>query len=306
MKTALLIDGNGLIHRAYHALPPFKTKEGVQTNAVYGFATMLYKTIKDFHPSHMAVFFDTKAPTFRKKMFEQYQAQRPEVDEQLKGQFSLVKEFLRQAHISYFEKDGYEADDLIGTAAQKLKNKNFRVLILSGDKDMVQLVDEKTYFIALKKGLSSVKIYDQEEAEKEFKVRPQKMVDLKSLMGDPSDNYKGVTGVGPKTAANLINKYGSIENIYQKIDQVKNKKIRQSLIKDKENALLAKKLAKIVQDVDFDFKAADSKFEGFAEDLKDYFKKLEFKSLIKRYFEKNKKNSSQKRKKKDSQQTSLF
>lgn len=305
MKTALLIDGNGLIHRAYHALPPFKTKEGVQTNAVYGFATMLYKTIKDFSPSHMAVFFDTKAPTFRKKMFEQYQAQRPEVDEQLKGQFSLVKEFLRQAHISYFEKDGYEADDLIGTAAQKLKAKKFRVLILSGDKDMVQLVDEKTYFIALKKGLSQVKIYDQEEAEKEFKVRPQKMVDLKSLMGDPSDNYKGVTGVGPKTAANLINKYGSIENIYQKIDQVKNKKIRQSLIKDKENALLAKKLAKIVQDVDFDFKAADSKFEGFAEDLKDYFKKLEFKSLIKRYFEKNKKNSSQKRKK-NGQQTSLF
>lgn len=299
MNTILLIDGNGLIHRAFHALPYFQTKDGIATNAVYGFTTMLFKAVEDFRPTHLVVCFDTPAPTFRQEIFKKYQIQRPKVDDKLIAQFPLVREFLQKAHISYFEKDGFEADDLIGTIVSKLRNKDFKIFILTGDKDIIQLVNEKTFVIATQTGLSNFKIYDSQETLKKFKVKPYQIPDLKSLMGDQSDNYKGVEGIGPKTAANLLQRFSTLENLYQNIEKIENKRIKDILLKYKEDALLSKKLAQLDKNVDFDFNIENCQFSGYNEELRDFFLNLEFYSLIKRFFQNKERNVDKDKKQAD-------
>lgn len=307
MKTLLLVDGHALAYRAYHALPDFKTKKGMPTSALYGFITMLLKTYEDFQPDNIIVCFDTPEATFRKKLFNKYQIQRPEMEEALKSQFPLVKDFLTKASIPYVEAPGYEADDLIGTLAKKAQ-KNFFILILTGDRDIVQLVNKKTQVIIPKKGLTEIYIYNEKRAEERFGVKPKQIPDVKALMGDPSDNYKGVPGVGPKTAAALIQKFGSLENLYKNIDRVESKKTKELLIKHKKQAFLGKTLATIVRSVKIDINIESCAFPGYNEKLKQFFKDMEFNSLIKRCFKKrpDKISGAKEDKKADKEQRGLF
>ncbi len=308
-NTLLLIDGNALMHRAYHALPPFKTKDGVPTNALYGFLSMLQKAIVDFKPTHLAVCFDTPAPTFRKKIFAEYQAHRPKLDDQLILQMPLVREALDKAGITRLEKPGFEADDLIGTITAKLKNQNTRILIFTGDKDILQLVSDRVFVIAPLIGLANVKLYDREEVKKKFSLEPEQIPDLKGLMGDASDNYSGAKGIGPKTAAQLLGQFSSIENLFKNISTLKNERIKKILETNKENIFLSKQLAQIKTDIDIDFDLNKTIFTTFKPELKDYLGKLEIHSLNKRLFSDKKTETLKKVTKKETNeksQISLF
>src|SRR3989344_8772184 len=181
MNTLLLIDGNAIMHRAFHALPPFKTKNGLPTNIIYGFFSMLHKAVSDFKPTHIVVSFDTPLPTFRNKLFKAYQAQRPKISDDFITQIPYLKEALSKAGIIHLEKDGFEADDIIGTIADKFKTNGIKVLILSGDRDIQQLVDSNVFVITPKLGLSELKMYDNSEVKKKFGLNPNQIPDLKAL-----------------------------------------------------------------------------------------------------------------------------
>lgn len=284
-KILLVIDGNALIHRAYHALPGFKTHNGVLTNAVYGFASMLLKTIDDFSPTHVCVCFDTPAKTFRKELYAEYQSHRPEMEDDLSKQFPYVKEFLESAGIIHIEKAGFEADDVIGTISKRAHEEGFTTYILTGDKDIVQLVDDKTFVIAPKKGLTEIQLYTPESALERFGIPADKIPELKGLMGDPSDNYKGVAGIGPKTAATLLTQFKTVANIYDHLDEVASPKTRELLEKGKESAFMSQKLATIVRDLELDISIDKCVRTPYNQSLRDFFEKLEFNTLLKRYFD---------------------
>lgn len=251
MSKLVLIDGNAIIHRAYHALPKTLTdKEGRLTNAVYGFGNILTKIISDLEPTHLAVCFDRKEPTFRKKINKEYQAHRPEMDEGLVTQVDIIKELVDSMQIPRFEKAGFEADDLIGTISKNVSVDE--VVIVTGDKDIMQLIDDKIKVYMPVKGLSQAKLYDKVETQKRLGVLPSQIVDYKALVGDPSDNYKGVPGIGPKTAENLLSEYQNLENIYNSLDKINNS-VSKKLEKNKDSAYESQKLAQILIDVEFDF-----------------------------------------------------
>lgn len=304
MKTLLLIDGNALVHRAYHALPNFRTSKGIPTNALYGFASMLHKVVKDFSPSHVFVCFDAPGKTFRDKLFKEYRSHRPEADKDLVSQFPLIKDFLSCAHIPFEEQSGLEADDLIAVMAKQAKKKDLHTIILTGDKDIFQLIDSKTYVLTPQLGATNGKLYNESEVKKRFGISPHQIPDHKALAGDPSDNYKGVPGIGPKTATSLINTYGSIEDIYKKINKVVPESVKKKLIEGKNQALLAKKLAVLAQNERLQTKIADTKFTGYNKALEEFFDKYEFKSLKKRYFN-NKTGLKPKKPHKDTTQNQL-
>ncbi len=286
MRKLLLIDGNALMHRAFHALPPFKTSSGVSTNIVYGFFSVLHKSVTDYQPTHLAVCFDTPAKTFRNDLYDLYQAQRPKVDDDFISQIPLVKEAVQSAQILQMEKDGFEADDLIGTSARRFPD---QVLILTGDKDIMQLVDQRTFVISPQIGYAKSQLFTKEEVWNKLHVFPEQIPDYKALAGDPSDNYPGAKGIGPKTAQNLIEEFHTVENLYEKIHQVKNKRMQTQLMESKKNVLLAKKLAVIVTDVSLPADPESGLFTWFHEDLNRSLLKLEMYSLSKRLFEKRKK-----------------
>ncbi|MDH7476386.1 MAG: 5'-3' exonuclease H3TH domain-containing protein [Microgenomates group bacterium] len=307
MATLLLIDGNAVMHRAYHALPIFKTKKGIPTNVVFGFFSMLHKAINDFSPRYLIVCFDTPKPTFRNKLFAKYQAQRPKIVDEFKIQIPKVKEALDKAGITHLEKDGFEADDIIGSIAKKYQNSPLKVLILSGDKDILQLVEKNVYVAAPQNGLSKLIIFDKKEVEKKLGITPKKIVDYKALAGDPSDNYIGAKGIGPKTATLLINQFGSIENLFNNLNQVKNQKIKSILEKNKNSVLLGKQLAKIITDLPLDFDLKKSQFKGFNNNLRTYLLNLEMKTLVNRLFKVKKEVINNKDKNKENPpQPSLF
>lgn len=304
-NTLLLIDGNALMHRAYHALPPFETKDGTPTNAVYGFLSMLHKSLVDFTPTHLAVCFDTPTPTFRKKMFEKYQAHRPKLDDKLKLQMPLIREALDAGGIIHLEKPGFEADDLIGTITHKLK-KNTRILIFTGDKDILQLVSDRVFVIAPLIGLANVKLYNREEVKKRFSLEPTQIPDLKGLMGDSSDNYAGAKGIGPKTAVQLLCQFHNVENLLKNIKEVNNERIRKIIVDNKKNILLSKELARIHTDVDIAFEFEKTLFHHFNPELRNYLDKLEIHSLIKRLFKEKKEKPVRKNAEVDKSQIKLF
>jgi DNA polymerase-1 len=215
MNRLVLIDGNAILHRAYHALPPLTAPDGSVVNAVYGFGTMLLRLIGDLKPTHVAVAFDRPKPTFRKKLFKGYQAKRPKMDEELVAQIPKVHTLVASFGIPIFEQDGFEADDVIGTIAKHAKKDGIdQVIIVTGDRDILQLVeDEKILVWMPTKGLSEAKLYDEKAVKERMGVAPDKIPDFKALAGDPSDNYSGVPGIGPKTAVALLTKYKSIEKI---------------------------------------------------------------------------------------------
>lgn len=308
MNTLLLIDGNALMHRAYHALPPFKTKSGIPTNAVYGFLSILNKAIQDFKPYHVIVSFDTPVPTFRKKMFKEYQSQRPKMENELSQQFSPVKEALDAAHIVHLEKEGYESDDVIGTISREFHTNGDRVLILSGDRDILQLVNERVFVVTPQLGFSKQVIYSKDEVVKRFGIEPKKIPDFKALMGDQSDNYKGAKGIGPKTAAKLLQEYGSIDNIFKNLKKI-DERIQKMLEDHKEAVLMSHKLATILTNVDINVDMKKTEFHGFNENLKEFLKKYEIYSLMNRMFNQRKqsgKKEEPKEKKSNENQMGLF
>lgn len=299
MSKLVIIDGHAIMHRAFHALPPLNTKKGEPINAVYGLVSMLLRVIQDLKPTDIVVTFDEKAPTFRNKALPTYQAQRPPMAGELSSQFDKAKLFLKAAKIPVYSKPGYEADDVIGTIADKSKSDS--IVIITGDRDQLQLVDDKRdiklYMPVM--GLAKARFYGETETKERMGVGPRLIDDYKALVGDPSDNYSGVPGIGPKTAIKLLDEYGSFENIYNHIKELPDK-IAEKLEKGKEAGFLSKRLATIVKDVPIkvDFEKM-GKWEINSHEVLKLFEEYGFKTLTKRIKEVGKKIEEEK-------QTSLF
>jgi len=285
MEKLLLVDGNALMHRSYHALPPFKTSKGIPTNVLYGVLSILHKTIVDFHPEHVLVCFDTPAPTFRNKLLESYQAQRPKIDDDFIIQIPFVKKALDSSKIVHMELDGFEADDLIGTIATHYKNNNIQVFILSGDKDLLQLVDKNVFVISPQIGFAKMKIYTPPDVKEKMGIPPDLIPDYKAIAGDQSDNYIGAKGIGPKTAVKLLEEYGSVDNILKKVPTMPEGKIKTILKEHAQDVLTAHKLATIITDVPLKFDLDKTHFSWFDQELKEYLTGFEMNSMIKRIFE---------------------
>jgi DNA polymerase-1 len=287
MKKLIVIDGFAILHRAYHALPPLNSKDGVITNAVYGFFSMFLKLFNDIKPEYITVCFDRPKPTFRKQMYVGYQAHRPAMDSDLTPQVKLVRDSLKKANIKTFELDGYEADDLIGTIAKQVveKKENVKVLIVSGDRDLLQLVNEDVNVIAPITGITKMILFDSLKVEEKYGLKPHQFIDYKALVGDSSDNYPGVTGIGPKTACDLIKKFDTFENIYKNLGKVQ-PNLALKLATDAEQAAMAKKLATIAIDAPITFRLKDCESSSInRRELLKFFEKLGFKSLVTRFYE---------------------
>ncbi|MEK7061124.1 MAG: 5'-3' exonuclease H3TH domain-containing protein, partial [Patescibacteria group bacterium] len=272
----VLIDAFAILHRAFHAIPPLTNRKGEPTNAVYGFVSMILRVITDLEPDSLAVCFDVKVPTFRHKEFKEYQSQRPPMADELTSQIEKAKDFLKAAGIPIYLKAGYEADDLLGTIAKK---GNFdSVVIATGDKDILQLVDKKIKIYMPIVGLSSAKLFGEEEAKERMGVDPIQIPDYKALVGDPSDNYPGVAGIGPKTAIKLLEKYSNIDKIYAHLEDIE-PNIRIKLEKGKSDVLLFHRLATIIQDVDIKIDFAEMKKWNIASpDVLKLFEEFGFKT----------------------------
>jgi DNA polymerase-1 len=284
-KRLLIVDAHAIIHRAFHALPDtLSTKDGVTTNAVYGFFLMIQKVLNDFNPSHIAVCFDTPKPTFRKKLFTGYQAKRPPMDDKLKPQIPLIKELLDAGGVTRIEKEGFEADDVIGTISNKLKQDFDQIFILTGDRDLLQLTDDKISLIAPKKGVSDFYFFTPDDVVKKFGIPPANIPDYKALAGDSSDNYNTAKGIGPKTAVKLLTKFDNVENLLTNLDKVDNPKWQDILKIHKDQILLFKKIATIVQDLEITPALSGLAFNGFKEGMKKNLSQLELFSLIIKLF----------------------
>ncbi|MFH1171443.1 MAG: DNA polymerase I [bacterium] len=283
----VIIDGNALIHRSFHALPPLTTTKGEQVNAVYGFASVLLKVIKDLKPDYIAATFDLAAPTFRHKEYEQYKATRVKAAQELYDQIPRVKDLVRAFNIPIYEKEGFEADDLIGTVSAKLANRPIETTIVTGDMDTLQLVDNQTKVCTLKHGVGEIAIYGPREVRERYGLGPEQMIDYKALRGDPSDNIPGVPGIGEKTAIELLQLMGSVDALYDamKNKSAKLKKIRPRVLEllegHRREAELSKKLATIVRNVPIDFALNDARTHDYdRQQVVDLFQKLEFRSLL--------------------------
>ena len=300
MKKLILIDGHALVHRAFHALPQtLASPTGVLTNAVYGFTSVLIKAIKDIKPDYIVATFDLAGPTFRHEEFADYKAHREKAPEGLHEQVPRVKEILSAFGIPIFEKEGFEADDVIGSICEKTRKvSDLQTIIATGDLDTLQLVeDKKVVVLTLKKGVTDTVLYDEEEVNKRYGLKPEQVVDFKGLKGDPSDNIPGVPGIGEKTASMLIQKFGNLDNLYKEIENPKlsNKKTRdeisekliQKLIENKDIAFFSKKLSTIIKNVDLDFKLEDADWKkGMKkEEISRLFQEMGFFSLLKRISE---------------------
>ncbi len=288
MKKLLIIDGNAILHRAFHALPAFTAWDGTPTNAVFGFIRILLGLLDKLHPDYLAVCFDTPKPTFRDEMYKHYRAQRPKSPDEFKVQVPLTQEFLKKAGIAYFLQDGFEADDLIGSLVKQIHRQESDVLayIVTGDKDILQLVNEQTTVVMPAKGVSGVDFVNRDKVRSRLGVDPEQIVDYKALVGDPSDNYKGIKGIGPKTALQLLQKYKSLETIYEHLEEIE-PKVRQRLKEYKQDALLAKRLALIRQDLTLviDKNKLKPSLNAKNQELLSFLDKLSLKSIKKKLLE---------------------
>lgn len=296
MGKLVIIDGNAILHRAFHAMPPLTTKSGEPINAVYGLISMFLRVIQDLKPDAIAVAFDEKEPTFRHKEFREYQSQRPPTAEDLSSQFEKARDFFKAAKVPIYSKPGYEADDVIGTIASKAKED---VVVVTGDRDMLQLINDKVRLYMPVAGLTNAKLYDAAAATERMGVPPDEIPDYKALVGDPSDNYPGVVGIGPKTAEKLLEKYKNVDNIYAHLSDIE-PRIRQKLEIKKDDAKLFHRLATIVRDVPIDINFEDmEKWKIDSSDVLDLFQKFGFRTLTERIKKVGKEIDSQK-------QASLF
>lgn len=279
----LVIDGSSLIHRAFFALPPLTTKNGVHTGAVYGFCNMLLRLLADVQPKWLAVAFDKSRKTFRTEMFADYKGQRKPTPSELSEQFPLARKVLEAMNISVLELDNYEADDIIGTFAVHAPQEA-DVIIVTGDRDELQLLSDRTSVYFTKRGISDLKIYTPEVFAEEYEgLEPKQLIDLKGLMGDTSDNIPGIPGVGPKTALKLIGEYGSVENVLANADKINGKALREKVQNNKESALLSKKLATIFTDVPVDADLANYELKALKPEARELLAGLEFRNMYDRF-----------------------
>lgn len=301
VQKLVLIDGHAIIHRAYHALPPLTSSSGQLVNAVYGFVSMLLRVIEGLKPSYLAVCFDLPIPTFRHEAYIAYQAKRPVMDKELSGQIELVHEVVEAAGIPIYTSPGFEADDVIGTLARqaaktqnaKRKTQNrgvIEVIIVTGDRDILQLVNKNVKVYMTIRGLADAKLFNEKEVEEYMGIKPEQIVDYKALTGDASDNYPGVPGIGPKTAIGLLEKYNNLEILYRKMKDGGWKlegvapAAAQKLKEGEDAAMLSQNLAQIRTDapVELDLEKAKlgdlAKNEKFIEKLREF----RFRSLVSR------------------------
>lgn len=285
MPRLLLIDGNAILHRAYHAYPPtFTDKEGHPTNAVYGFFAMLLKLLEEVKPDYLAICFDKGAPTFRMNLYAGYHEKRPKMKDDLAEQVPILHDAISAIGIPHVGIEGYEADDLLGTFSVLATKKNLETIIVTGDRDLLQLVNEHVRILMPLIGITKTILFDEKKVEEKYGVKPSQFIDYKALIGDASDNYPGVTGVGPKTASNLLQQYGSFENLYQHVNDLP-KQLGEKLAVDAEQAALAKKLATIHLDAPVHLILADCDTKQFTpEKFGEVFDILGFSSLKKRLF----------------------
>lgn len=295
MRRLVIVDGNAILHRAFHAIPPLTSPDGTLTNAAYGFTSMLIRLTTDLQPTHLVVAFDRPKPTFRKKLFADYQIKRPKMDEGLVNQIPLVHDLLEAFNIPVFEQDGFEADDVIGTIVtdatkhtKKTKDTAMdQVIIVTGDKDLLQLINDRVYAYMPTKGLSEAKLYGPKETEARLGVRPDQIPDFKALSGDQSDNYPGVPGIGPKTAQQLLTEFGTVDKLYQALEADKPTDIPEGtkikLVTHKNLAMISKTLATIKTDVPMTIHLPPVNKEQFeTEKAISLLQHLGFQSLVKR------------------------
>ncbi len=274
MKKLVLIDGSSILYRAFFALPHFVTKNGEPTGALYGFTRMLLHVIKDESPDYVAIAFDRKAPTVRHAEYRDYKAQRPKMPDELSEQFKTIHELLSALNIPVFELDGFEADDVIAHIAKKAEEHGIETIIITGDMDLTQLITDKIRVKVTRKGVTKLEEFTREKLKSELGIFPEQIPDYKALRGDPSDNIKGVPGIGPKTAAKLLSKYGTVENV------IKNKNSAK-IVENKDLIIQNKRLCKLIYDVPIDVDIEDLKVKQFnREELLNILKRFEFKSLI--------------------------
>ncbi len=283
-KKIILIDGNSLVYRAYFALPTtLATSTGQVTNAVYGFTSMLMKLLKDEQPDIVITAFDRAAPTFRHEQFEMYKAHRESAPHELISQIPIVKEVLKVLNIPVFEMDGFEADDILATLAAKAEAESDEVIVVTGDRDAFQLVENHIRIMTTKRGISDIVIYDRKKVEERYGVTPEQVPDYLALKGDTSDNIPGVPGIGGKTAAKLIQQFGSLENILNHLDEIQNKRWRGMLSDNKAEAELSKKLAVLERDVPIDVDFDKCRLDEWDEEkIRELFSRLEFFTLLDR------------------------
>lgn len=289
-KKLVLIDGSALLHRAYHAMPGLTNGEGKIVNAVYGFFSMFLGVLHEQKPDYIIVAFDRSKPTIRQSMFAGYHEHRPPMESDLSDQVSLIDELLEKMKVQVSFAEGYEGDDVIGTFAHQsqIENRKSRngeqieVVIVTGDRDMLQLVNETTRVLMLITGMSKTALFDEKMVEEKYGVKPSQFVDYKALIGDPSDGYPGITGIGPKTASSLLQKFGTFEALYEKIGEVP-EKVGLKLATDAELGALAKKLATIMTDAPVHLNLDSCRVDQLdTQALKKGFEEHNFKSLIAR------------------------
>lgn len=280
-KRLVLIDGSSLIFRAFYAIRHLTTSDGIFTNGVYGFLNMYYGLMENYNPDYIGVAFDKSGPTFRNKDYEQYKGHREKTPSELSSQFGILKDVLDSLNVKHIALDDYEADDIIGTLAKEGAKEGMEIFLVTGDRDYLQLIDDNIKVLLTKKGISQLEEYDEKRIMEEYGVTPLQMIEVKGLMGDPSDNIPGVPGVGEKTALKYIVNYGSIDGLYEHIDEISGKATKQKIIDNKDLAYLSRSLGTIFTKVPLDYTVEDFKLqEPDYDELEEKYEKLEFSSFL--------------------------
>ena len=283
-KKVMLIDGSSLIFRAFFALPNLTNADGVMTNGVYGFLTMYFRAVGEYKPDYILVAFDKKTKTFRHKEFEDYKANRDKAPNELNYQFGILKDILDSLNVKYLDIDGYEADDIVGTFSKIAKDEDLETVIITGDKDYFQLVNDKVVVFLTRKGISQMEEITVKSIEDDYGLSPKQLIDVKGLMGDKSDNIPGVDGIGEKTAIKFIKKYGSMEGLYENLDDIAGKKTKENLENSKAIAFLSKKIGTIVTNAPVRMDISDLKIkEPDLDSLREKFSKYNFNKFMEKF-----------------------
>ena len=285
-EKIVLIDGHSIINRAFYGVPDLTNSEGLHTNAIYGFLNIMFRILDEEKPDYLAVAFDLKAPTFRHQMYDAYKGTRKPMPEELREQVPVLKEVLQAMGIPLLMKEGFEADDLLGTAARVSEEKGISAVIVSGDRDLLQLATDNVLIRMpkTKRGTTEIENYYAADVKEAYQVNPPQIIELKALMGDASDNIPGVPGIGEKTATNLIVAYGSIENAYAHVEEIKPNRAKEALCNHYDMAKMSKKLATICVQAPLELSWENAKLTNlYTPEVYEWFKKLNFKKLLSRF-----------------------
>ena len=283
-EKLMIVDGSSLLYRAFYALPLLENKEGIYTNGIYGFLTMFYKVVEEKEPDYISIVFDKKGPTFRHEEYKEYKGTRKSTPSELVQQFPIIRKILDAMNVNYLELSGFEADDIAGTLARIGEKKGLEVILVTGDKDYLQLATDKTKVLITRKGITNMEEFDRDKIIETYEITPDQLIDLKGLMGDQSDNIPGVPGIGEKTGLKLIKEYGTIEGVYENIDNITAKKLNENLRENKHLAYLSRKLGEIILNVPMEIEIEELKtVEPDWESLMKIYEELEFNSLIKKF-----------------------